>query len=196
MVKSKKEQTYLSQRQRELDEKLAVSINRVQSIWDKVSDIDKVGDTVVSNYILEQKAPGAGAPLRRYEFGTMKNYADWKKKHLEKYRKKLQQRLTPHEFFITQNGEMERAFTGEYYWMNEVGQYECKCCSQKLFMWDHKFINKSGYATFWNCIENAVKYVDDKLKVNVVSNAHESPTLKGKMPVKRAVCSNVRNFLP
>ena len=79
----------MSQRQRELDEKLAVSINRVQSIWDKVSDIDKVGDTVVSNYILEQKAPGAGAPLRRYEFGTMKNYADWKKKHLEKYRKKL-----------------------------------------------------------------------------------------------------------
>ena len=62
-------------------------------------------------------------------------------------------------------------------------------------MWDHKFINKSGYATFWNCIENAVKYVDDKLKVNVVSNAHESPTLKGKMPVKRAVCSNVSYFL-
>ena len=61
-------------------------------------------------------------------------------------------------------------------------------------MWDHKFINKSGYATFWNCIENAVKYVDDKLKVNVVSNAHECPTLKGKMPVKRAVCSNVRSL--
>ena len=111
----------MSQRQRELDEKLAVSMNRVQSIWDKVSDIDKVGDTVVSNYILQQKAPGPGAPLKRYEFGTMKDYADWKKKHLEKYRKKLQQRLTPHEYFITQNAEMERAFTGEYYWYNEIG---------------------------------------------------------------------------
>ena len=43
----------MSQHQRELDDKLAVSMNRVQSIWDKVSDIDKVGDTIVSNYILE-----------------------------------------------------------------------------------------------------------------------------------------------
>ena len=90
---------------------------------------------------------------------------------------------------------MERAFTGEYWWTNDVGRYDCVSCSQRLFLYEHKFINRSGYATFWNCLENAVKYVTDNIKVNKVTNAHECPTLKGKLPVKRAVCSNVSRKL-
>lgn len=62
-------------------------------------------------------------------------------------------------------------------------------------MYDHKFINRSGYATFWNCLENAVKFVSDALPVNKVTNAHEDPTLRGKKPVKRAVCSNCEGHL-
>ena len=91
---------------------------------------------------------------------------------------------------------MERAFTGEYWWTNEVGRYDCKSCSQRLFMYEHKFINRSGYATFWNCLENSIKYVEDKLIVNRVTNAHDCPTLKNKIPIKRAVCSNVSNLIP
>jgi peptide methionine sulfoxide reductase MsrB len=47
---------------------------------------------------------------------------------------------------------MERAFTGEYWWTNDVGRYDCLGCTQRLFMYDHKFINRSGYPTFWNCV--------------------------------------------
>ena len=86
---------------------------------------------------------------------------------------------------------MERAFTGEYWWTNDVGHYECKACSQRLFMFDHKYINRSGYPTFWNCLENAVRFISDKLPINKVTNAHECPTLKGKKPIMRASCSNV-----
>ena len=104
----------------------------------------------------------------------------------------MRERLTPHEFHLTQlKHGMERAFTGEYWWTNDVGRYDCISCTQRLFMYDHKFINRSGYPTFWNCLENAVKFVSDNLEVNKVTNAHECPTLKGKAPVKRCVCSNV-----
>ena len=99
--------------------------------------------------------------------------------------------MTPHDYYITQGKGMERAFTGEYWWTNEVGRYDCKSCTQRLFMYEHKFINRSGYATFWNCLENSIKYVEDKLIVNRVTNAHDCPTLKNKIPIKRAVCSNV-----
>jgi hypothetical protein len=86
---------------------------------------------------------------------------------------------------------MERAFTGDYWWTNEVGRYDCIGCTQRLFLFEHKFLNRSGYPTFWNSLENSVKFVNEGLEVNKVTNAHEEPTLKGKMPVKRCVCSNV-----
>ena len=93
---------------------------------------------------------------------------------------------------MTQSGgAMERAFTGEYWWTNDVGRYDCVVCTQRLFMYDHKFINRSGYPTFWNSLENAVRFSSDKLPVNKVLNAHECPTLKDKKPIKRAMCSNV-----
>lgn len=90
---------------------------------------------------------------------------------------------------------MERAFTGDFWWTNDVGRYDCVSCTQRLFMYEHKFINRSGYPTFWNSLENAVKFVGDHISVNKVTNAHECPTLKGKRPVKRCVCSNCEAHL-
>ena len=129
---------------------------------------------------------------RRYTFKSEADFEAWRSKNEDKYAKKMKAKLTPHEFHLTQlKHGMERAFTGEYWWTNDVGRYDCVSCTQRLFMYDHKFINRSGYPTFWNSLENAVKFTDDNLEVNEVTNAHECPTLKGKMPVKRCVCSNV-----
>lgn len=83
----------------------------------------------------------------------MEDYAGWKEKNAEKYQRKQKKNLTPHQFFITQgDGGMERAFTGEHWWTNDVGRYDCVVCTQRLFMYDHKFINRSGYPTFWNSL--------------------------------------------
>jgi len=164
----------------------------VQSIWDKLADVTTLPDgKVASNYILEKTEQEKEA-FRRHTFASMADYVEWHKKNEDYYRKKLRRRLTPHQFFITQSGgAMERAFTGDYWWTNDVGRYDCVSCSQRLFMYDHKFLNRSGYATFWNSLENAVKFLSDRLPVNQVTNAHECPTLKDKQPVKRCVCSNV-----
>ena len=181
----------IKRHQRELEEKLSNQLNKVQSIWDKIDDVEVQKDgKVVSNYIMEKKK-GESDAIRRFQFDSVKDFETWKEKNKKAYLKSLKGRITPHEFYITQGKGMERAFTGDYWWTNDIGRYECKCCKQRLFMWDHKFINKSGYPTFWNCLQNAVKFVDDAIKVNKVTNAHECPTLKGKEPVKRAVCSNV-----
>lgn len=58
-------------------------------------------------------------------------------------------------------------------------------------MSEHKFDNTSGYPTFWNHIVDAVVYKEDHLTMQKVTNAHEDPVLKNKIPIKRATCSNV-----
>ena len=165
-------------------------------MWDKISDVEFRGDgKVVSNYILE-KRPNEDEPFRRFRFESAAAYDAWRQENSKKWLTDLKKKLTPHQIYITQGKGMERAFTGEYWWTNDVGKYSCACCGQKLFMYDHKYINKSGYPTFWNSLENAVRFVSDAIKINTVTNAHEDPALKGKMPVKRATCSNVSNCKP
>ena len=58
-------------------------------------------------------------------------------------------------------------------------------------MFEHKFINKSGFPTFWNSLQNAVSFKVDAMEIPEVYNAHQDPTLKNKQAAKRCVCSNV-----
>ena len=73
---------------------------------------------------------------------------------------------------MTQNKATERAFTGEYWWVQDVGRYDCVVCTQRLFLYEHKYINKSGYPTFWSSLQGAIKFTDDNLEVPEVTNAH------------------------
>ena len=106
----------------------------------------------------------------------------------------MKERLTPHEFYITQDKGTERPFTGEHWWRNEVGRYDCKVCSQRLFLYEHKYQHKSGFATFWNTLKDAVNLRSDSLEVPHFTNAHIDPSLRYKQPIKRATCSNVSEF--
>ena len=68
-------------------------------------------------------------------------------------------------------------------------------CSQRLFLYEHKYINRSGYATFWTSLKDAVKFNDDNLEIPPVTNAHEDPTLQNKVAIRRASCSNCEAHL-
>lgn len=102
---------------------------------------------------------------------------------LYKKHKALRDKLSPLQYYVTQGMGYERPFTGMNYWSKDVGMYSCLVCTQKLFMSDHKFVDKSGYPTFWHHIVDALNFKKDGLHNRpVYSNAHEDPTLKNKIP--------------
>ena len=80
---------------------------------------------------------------------------------LQNYRRSL----TPFQFWVTQEKGTERAFTGDYWETTQVGHYSCVVCTQNLFLYEHKFLNRSGYPTFWTSLKDAVKFTDDNLDV-------------------------------
>ena len=107
----------------------------------------------------------------------------------------LKEKLSPLEYYVTQGMGHERPYTGDLWWTKDVGMYSCKCCTQRLFMSDHKYESKSGYSTFWNHIIDAVEFKKDVLSRPHYSNAFEDPNLKNKQPVQRCLCSNCESHL-
>jgi peptide-methionine (R)-S-oxide reductase len=100
----------------------------------------------------------------------MDNRLDCRRKHLQAV-------LSPHAYWVTQKKGTERPFTNEYWWYNDVGMYSCRVCTQRLFTFDQKFKNKSGYPTFWNALKDSVRLESDNLEVPEVTNALQDPTL-------------------
>lgn len=72
-----------------------------------------------------------------------------------------------------------------------MGIYDCVCCSQKLFMSNHKYESPSGFPTFWSHIIDAVDFKEDHLELPKVTNAFVDTLHKNRTPVKRCICSNV-----
>ena len=93
---------------------------------------------------------------------------------------KLSRNLTPYQYYITQAAGTDRPFVGGFWDTKDVGIYSCLVCTQRLFMFEHKYINKSGFPTFWNSLQNAVSFKVDAMEIPEVYNAHQDPTLKNK----------------
>jgi hypothetical protein len=62
-------------------------------------------------------------------------------------------------------------------------------------MFDHKFLNTSGFPTFWNGIKDAVKFEEDHLDVPESTNSVEDPVLQYKTPINRCTCTNVSQIM-
>ena len=148
------------------------------------------GGSVIHRLLFQQNGP-KGLNLRR-RFPSKEAFQSWLSKRRQIINKKYKERLTPHEYYITQEKGNERAWTGEYWHTQDIGRYDCKCCTQRLFLWEHKYKNRSGYPTFWNSLQDSISFKNDYLEPLDDRNAPVDPILKFKVPVKRAVCSNVR----
>ncbi|MEP3045831.1 MAG: peptide-methionine (R)-S-oxide reductase MsrB [Roseibium sp.] len=68
---------------------------------------------------------------------VQKTTADWMKQ------------LTPEQFYVTRQSGTERPFTGPYWDSNDVGRYDCVCCSAPLFLSDTKFDAGCGWPSFF-----------------------------------------------
>jgi peptide methionine sulfoxide reductase MsrB len=102
---------------------------------------------------------------------SLETFGRWMDNRIETRRKHMLEVLSPHKYWVTQKKGTERAFTGDYWWYNDVGMYNCSICSQRLFTYEHKYKNKSGYPTFWNCLKDAVRFENDHLEIPEVTNA-------------------------
>ena len=103
---------------------------KVRSFMDKLNDITVREDGTVTHNVFKKKDESGPR-----EFKNMETFESWKRKHLRERREFLKNKLTPHQFYITQGVGTERPFTGEHWWTKDVGTYSCVCCSQRLFMY-------------------------------------------------------------
>ena len=80
-------------------------------------------------------------------------------------KEELQERLTPDQLRVTQEGGTESAFTGEYWDTKTSGIYKCVCCGDPLFSSETKFDSGSGWPSFWEPIteENVTTRADHDL---------------------------------
>ena len=63
-------------------------------------------------------------------------------------------RLSPLQYAVTQEGQTERAFTGELWDNHEDGIYRCVVCTAPLFDSGTKFESGTGWPSFYDVIEN------------------------------------------
>mmetsp|Transcript_32426 Transcript_32426/g.49605 ORF Transcript_32426/g.49605 Transcript_32426/m.49605 type:complete len:262 (-) Transcript_32426:264-1049(-) len=194
-------------------------LNKVMSQQDKIDDIHilsdgKVVHNTLKNCVVNKKykkqmsrykknlkynpnleEPSPHIYLNYRSWPNIKTYRKWRANWESERAAYLKKKLTPLEYYVTQGMGQERPFTGDLWWTKDVGQYSCKVCTQKLFMSDHKYEDKSGFPTFWHNMIDAVDFKSDNLDRPAYTNAHEDPTLKNKEAKHRVVCSNCESHL-
>ena len=80
-------------------------------------------------------------------------------------KKELKKRLTPQQFYVTQEKGTEPPFHNEYWDNKENGVYLCIVCSNELFTSDHKYESGTGWPSFYE--------VKDKENIKVeVDSSH------------------------
>jgi len=63
-------------------------------------------------------------------------------------KEELKQKLTDEQYRVTQLGDTEAPFTGEYEHTNDAGMYTCVVCGEPLFSSQNKYHSGSGWPSF------------------------------------------------
>ncbi len=72
----------------------------------------------------------------------------------------LRARLSPEQYYVTQQQGTERAFAGEHYRNERDGMYLCVVCGESLFASGAKYDSGSGWPSFWKPV--AASHVEER----------------------------------
>jgi len=75
----------------------------------------------------------------------------------EEYKKKL----SPEAFFVCRENGTEAPFSGKYYDNKDSGLYRCVCCDTPLFESATKFDSGTGWPSYYESVEDAIKEISD-----------------------------------
>lgn len=73
----------------------------------------------------------------------------------------LKNKLTEEEYKVLREQGTEAPFTGQYVNEKTSGMYKCKVCGNPLFSSEKKFDSGTGWPSYDDAIEGAVKFVTD-----------------------------------
>jgi peptide-methionine (R)-S-oxide reductase len=68
----------------------------------------------------------------------------------------LRNRLTPEQFYVTQQKGTEAAFTGKFWNHHEKGMYRCVVCGAELFASTSKFDSGCGWPSFDRAVNDTI----------------------------------------
>jgi 5-hydroxyisourate hydrolase-like protein (transthyretin family) len=155
---------------------------KFKTLWDKLDTHQTTNEGKIIIPLIQDES---------LKFNNYEEYYTWKEKKKAELKEKIFRKLTPMEYYITQEKGTERPFTGDYWDFNKVGVYSCKVCTQRVFSSTHKYNSKSGHATFWNFLPYTINFHNDHLDFPEPTQAiYKIPFINNK-PVKRIACSNV-----
>ena len=89
----------------------------------------------------------------RYSYSEGPVYREPPKPRVKFTDAELRERLTPHEYHITQEGATEKPGTGKYLKVTEDGVFGCVVCGNVLFSTNKKFDSSSGWPSFSDVAE-------------------------------------------
>jgi len=69
-------------------------------------------------------------------------------RNVERSEQEWREQLTPEQYRVLREAGTEPAFTGEYTYNKDSGEYRCAACSAVLFTHDTKFDSGSGWPSF------------------------------------------------
>jgi peptide-methionine (R)-S-oxide reductase len=64
---------------------------------------------------------------------------------------------------------MERPYTGNLWGEVAPGFYHCVVCGTRLFTFDQKIRDESGYASFYDCVEKRVTILEERTDFELVN---------------------------
>lgn len=71
------------------------------------------------------------------------------------------EKLTPEAFYVCRQHGTEAPFSGKYSDNKADGIYRCICCETPLFTSDTKFDSGSGWPSYFDALEGAIREIRD-----------------------------------